>query len=50
MVFMSWLTSAGEFNKDITNQDAGKLTAFYHNKGYAKAGLESLSSILTRKP
>lgn len=35
--FMSWLTSAGEFNKDITNQDAGKLTAFYHNKGYAKA-------------
>lgn len=35
--FMSWLTSAGEFNKDILNQDAGKLTAFYHKNGYAKA-------------
>ncbi|WP_035277071.1 outer membrane protein assembly factor BamA [Desulforegula conservatrix] len=35
--FMTWLTSAGEYNKDIINQDSGKLTAFYHNKGYAKA-------------
>lgn len=35
--FMSWLTSAGEYNKDILNQDAGKLTAFYHKNGYAKA-------------
>lgn len=35
--FMTWLTSAGEFNKDILNQDSGKLMAFYQNKGYARA-------------
>jgi outer membrane protein insertion porin family len=35
--FLSWFTRAGDLNQDIVNQDAGKLTAFYHNNGYIRA-------------
>jgi outer membrane protein insertion porin family len=34
---MSWFTSAGDLNQDQVNQDAAKLTAFYHNNGYIRA-------------
>ena len=34
---LSWFTHAGDLNQDILNQDAGKLTAFYHNNGYVRA-------------
>ena len=34
---LSWFTSAGDLNQDILNQDAAKLTAFYHNNGYVRA-------------
>ena len=35
--FLSWITSAGDLNQDILNQDSAKLTAFYHNNGYIRA-------------
>lgn len=35
--FFSWISSAGEFNRDQLNQDLGLLTAFYHNSGYVQA-------------
>jgi outer membrane protein insertion porin family len=35
--FFSWITSAGEYNTDILNQDMALLSAFYHNSGYIKA-------------
>jgi len=35
--FFFWLTSSGELNKEDLNQDAAKLAAFYHNKGYVDA-------------
>jgi outer membrane protein insertion porin family len=35
--FFSFFTSAGDLNQDILNQDAAKLTAFYHNNGYIRA-------------
>ncbi|MDF1591710.1 MAG: outer membrane protein assembly factor BamA [Desulfobacterales bacterium] len=35
--FFFWLTSSGELNKENLNQDAAKLAAFYHNKGYVDA-------------
>jgi outer membrane protein insertion porin family len=34
---MSWFTSAGDLNQEQVNQDAAKLTAFYHNNGYIRA-------------
>ncbi|GBC60057.1 outer membrane protein assembly factor BamA [Desulfonema ishimotonii] len=33
----SWLTSSGELNREDLNQDAARLTAFYHNNGYIEA-------------
>ncbi len=33
----SWLTSSGDFNQENLNQDAAKLSAFYHNNGYVQA-------------
>lgn len=35
--WLSWFTSAGDLNRDLLNQDAGKLTAFYQNQGYVRA-------------
>jgi len=35
--FFFWLTSSGELNRENLNQDAAKLAAFYHNKGYIDA-------------
>jgi len=35
--FWSWLTSSGEFNKDDLDQDAAKISSFYHNNGYIQA-------------
>ncbi len=34
---LSWFTSAGDLNQEILNQDAARLTAFYHNNGYIRA-------------
>jgi outer membrane protein insertion porin family len=34
---LSWFTSAGDLNRDLLNQDAGKLTAFYQSQGYIRA-------------
>jgi outer membrane protein insertion porin family len=34
---LSWFTSAGDLNQEVLNQDAAKLTAFYHNNGYIRA-------------
>jgi len=33
----SWLTSSGDLNKDVLQQDIFKLNAFYQNNGYAEA-------------
>ncbi len=35
--FFSWLTSSGELNTADLDQDTSRLTAFYHNSGYAQA-------------
>jgi outer membrane protein insertion porin family len=35
--FFSWLTSSGEFDPEDLEQDAARLTSFYHNEGYIKA-------------
>jgi len=35
--FFSWLTSSGELNIEDLNQDAARLSAFYHNNGYIQA-------------
>lgn len=35
--FWSWLTSSGELKKEVLNQDAGRLAAFYHNTGFIQA-------------
>lgn len=35
--FWSWITSSGDLNKDVLQQDAFKLNAFYQNNGYAEA-------------
>ena len=35
--WLSWFTSAGDLNRDLLNQDAAKLTAFYQNQGYVRA-------------
>jgi outer membrane protein insertion porin family len=34
---LSWITSAGDLNQELLNQDAAKLTAFYQNHGYVNA-------------
>jgi outer membrane protein insertion porin family len=34
---LSWITTAGDLNQDLLNQDAAKLTAFYQNHGYVNA-------------
>ncbi|MFO7709149.1 MAG: outer membrane protein assembly factor BamA [Desulfobacterales bacterium] len=34
---LSWFTSAGDLNRELLNQDAGKLTAFYQSQGYIRA-------------
>jgi outer membrane protein insertion porin family len=34
---LSWITSAGDLNQDILNQDAAKLAAYYQNHGYINA-------------
>ena len=35
--FLSWLTSAGELNQDVLNQDVGQIRAYYNNNGYIQA-------------
>ena len=35
--WLSWLTDSGVLDKDILNQDAGRITAFYHNNGFLEA-------------
>ncbi len=34
---LSFITSSGDLNQEQLNQDAAKLTAFYHNNGYVQA-------------
>ena len=35
--FFSWLTSSGELNREVLQQDIYQLGAFYQNNGYAEA-------------
>lgn len=35
--FWSWITSSGDLNREDLNQDAARLTAYYHNNGYIEA-------------
>ncbi len=35
--FFSWLTSSGDLNPEDLNQDAARITSFYHNNGYIQA-------------
>ena len=35
--FLSWLTGAGEFDKEVLSQDVARISAFYHNNGYIQA-------------
>lgn len=35
--FFSWLTGSGELKREAVQQDAARLTAFYHNEGYVDA-------------
>jgi outer membrane protein insertion porin family len=35
--FFSWLTGSGELKREAVQQDAARLTAFYHNQGYVDA-------------
>ncbi len=35
--FWSWITSSGELNREDLNQDAARVTAYYHNNGYIEA-------------
>ncbi len=34
---LSWLTSAGELDRDSLDQDSARLNAYYHNNGYIQA-------------
>lgn len=33
----SWITSAGELNQEVLNQDVGQIMAYYNNNGYIQA-------------
>lgn len=35
--WFSWLTGSGELKKEAAQQDAARMTAFYHNSGFAEA-------------
>lgn len=35
--WLSWLTEAGLLDKDLLNQDASRIVAFYHNNGFLEA-------------
>ncbi|PIE65150.1 MAG: outer membrane protein assembly factor BamA [Desulfobacterales bacterium] len=35
--WLSWLTDSGVLDKDVLNQDGGRITAFYHNNGFLEA-------------
>lgn len=35
--WFSWLTDSGLLNRDILNQDAARIVAFYHNNGFLEA-------------
>ena len=35
--FLSWLTSAGELNQEVLDQDVGQIRAYYNNHGYIQA-------------
>jgi outer membrane protein insertion porin family len=35
--WLSWFTSAGDLNRELLNQDAARLSAFYQNQGYVRA-------------
>ncbi|MFH1674706.1 MAG: outer membrane protein assembly factor BamA [Pseudomonadota bacterium] len=35
--FFSWLTSSGELNREVLDQDITKIAAYYHNNGYIQA-------------
>ncbi len=35
--FFSWLTSSGELNQEVLDQDITKIAAYYHNNGYIQA-------------
>ena len=32
--FFSWLTSSGDLDREVLDQDMSKITAYYHNHGY----------------
>lgn len=42
--FMSWLTESGLLKRDIVEQDAARIAAYYHNNGYidAKVGIPDI--------
>ena len=35
--FFSWLTSSGDLDHEVLEQDASKIAAYYHNHGYIQA-------------
>ncbi len=35
--WLSWLTDSGVLNNDLIEQDAARISAFYHNNGYIEA-------------
>lgn len=39
--FFSWVTESGRLKRDILDQDAARIGAFYHNNGYIEAKIGS---------
>lgn len=39
--FLSWITESGRLKRDILDQDASRIGAFYHNNGYIEAKIGS---------
>ncbi|MCP4686997.1 MAG: outer membrane protein assembly factor BamA, partial [Desulfobacterales bacterium] len=39
--FLSWITSAGELDRDNLDQDIARLNAFYHNNGYIQTRIST---------
>jgi outer membrane protein insertion porin family len=35
--FLSWLTSSGDLDREVLDQDISKIAAYYHNHGYIQA-------------
>ncbi|MCW7754203.1 outer membrane protein assembly factor BamA [Desulfobotulus sp. H1] len=44
--FFSWLTGSGELKRESIQQDAARLTAFYHNEGYVDARVSEPEVVL----